>query len=72
MIPTKTSFSLTWDATTGVGGTLFYTTLVAQTFVTKETKFMLNSLLPKSYGDVKVAAVSKGGETDTGIAIYTR
>ena len=84
VVPSKTSFKLTWAATPGAtgyaiwidqlggGGTLFYTTLTAQTFVTKATKFELTNLLPKTYYDIKVAAVSKGGETDTGIAIYTK
>jgi hypothetical protein len=45
------------------GGTLFCTTLVAQTYVTNKTKFELTNLLPGHYYDVKVAGVNQGGST---------
>jgi subtilase family serine protease len=84
VVPTKTSLKLSWTATPGAtgyavwmdqlggGGTLFYTTLVAQTFVTNKTNFELTNLLPEHFYDVKVAAVNQGGSTITGTAIYTK
>jgi subtilase family serine protease len=82
--PTKTSLALTWDATSGAtgyaiwmdqlggGGTLFYTTDVAQTYVTNKTNFELKNLLPNHFYDLNVAAVNSGGSTTIGIAIYTK
>jgi len=84
VVPTKTSLKLTWDPTPGAigyaiwmdqlggGGTLFYTTLVAQTYVTKNTQFELTNLLSNHPYDVKVSAVNSGGSTETGKFIYTK
>jgi hypothetical protein len=84
VVPTQTSLKLTWAPTSGAtgytiwldqlggGGTLYYTTLVAQTYVTQATTFELTNLLPNHPYDVKVAAVNQGGSTVTGIAIYTK
>jgi hypothetical protein len=56
----------------GGGGTLFYTTLVAQTYVTKNTQFELTNLLSNHPYDVKVSAVNNGGSTEAGKFIYTK
>jgi subtilase family serine protease len=84
VVPTKTSLKLTWDPTPGAigyaiwmdqmggGGTLFYTTLVAQTYVTKNTQFELTNLLSNHPYDVKVSAVNNGGSTEAGKFIYTK
>ena len=84
VVPTQTSLKLTWSPTSGAtgytiwldqlggGGNLYYSTLVAQTYVTQANKFELTNLLPNHPYDVKVAAVNQGGSTVTGIAIYTK
>ena len=84
VVPSKTSLQVSWTATSGAtgyaiwmdqlggGGTLYYTTLVAQTYVTNKTKFELTNLLPGKLYDVKVAAVNQGGSTITGTAVYTK
>jgi subtilase family serine protease len=84
VVPTKTSLKVTWDPTPGAigyaiwldqmggGGTLFYTTLVAQTYVTKNTQFEFTNLLSNHPYLVKVSAVNQGGSTEAGKFIYTK
>ena len=84
VVPTKNSLKLTWDPTPGAtgytlwldqmggGGTLFYTTLVAQTYVTKNTQFEFTNLLSNHPYDVKVSAVNQGGSTEAGKFLYTK
>jgi subtilase family serine protease len=84
VVPGTNSLKITWTATTGAtgyaiwvdllggGGTLYYSTLAAQTYVTNKTKFEVTNLVPKHYYDIKVAAVNQGGSTITGIAYYLK
>jgi subtilase family serine protease len=83
--PTKTSVTVSWDQTRGatgytvwidlvkvLHGTLYHLTDVAQTYVTKNTSFVVKGLESNQVYDVIVGAVNQGGSTTVDLVFSTK